>query len=52
MTRIVSVLWVSETTTGDGRGMIGREAKEERRQRVNDSSKREVPHYLFVIQIS
>lgn len=52
MTRIVSVLWVSETTTGDRRGMTGREAKEERSQRVNDSIKREGPHYLLVIQIS
>ena len=50
-TRTVSVLWVSENTTGDGRGVTGREAKEER-QRVHENCEREGPHYLFVIQIS
>lgn len=49
MTRPVSVLWVPETATGDGSGVIGREAKEER-QRVNDSGERGGPHYFFVIR--
>ena len=50
-TRAVRVPCVSKTTTGDDRGVTGREAKEER-QRVNESGEREVPRYLFVIQIS